>query len=163
MPRKRTESQLMKPNHRHIAEESLRTTGARLTRPRIVVLAVLLGSERALTHTEVESRLPASSGVNRVTIYRVLDWLVDARLAHRITVGDRITRYGAAESTQAHHHAHFQCGRCGTVTCLEEPNELPDLKLPAGYRRDEVDLTVRGVCADCAPKHRPVGSPSRLK
>jgi Fur family transcriptional regulator, ferric uptake regulator len=142
----------MKRDHLDTAEEAIRGTGARMTRPRIMVLAVLLAAERALTHTEVESRLPASREVNRVTIYRVLEWLTARGLAHKIAGDDRVWRFNAAGHAHPGPHAHFQCSDCGQVLCLEPVAAKPSsVKLPAGYRQQQVELTVKGLCADCVP------------
>jgi Fur family ferric uptake transcriptional regulator len=142
----------MKRDHLDTAEEAIRGTGARMTRPRIMVLAVLLAAERALTHTEVESRLPPSREVNRVTIYRVLEWLTEQGLAHKIAGDDRVWRFNAADHAHSGPHAHFQCSDCGQVLCLEPVAAKPSsVKLPAGYRQQQVELTVKGLCADCVP------------
>jgi len=134
-----------------VAEQSIRDTGARLTRPRVMVLTVLLKAERALTHHEVEARLSADSGVNRVTIYRVLEWLTENGLAHKISGEDRIWRFNAAAHEHAGPHAHFECSDCGQVLCLEPVDAKPTVKLPAGFRQKAVELTVKGLCADCGP------------
>ena len=76
------------------AQVSLRTTGARVTQPRVQVLATILGSDKALSHHEIEALL-AGQSIDRVTVYRVLDWLVGQKLAHRISGQDRIWRFGA--------------------------------------------------------------------
>lgn len=136
------------------AETMIRGTGARLTRPRLEVLAALLAAERTLTHHEVEKRLNLAHGIDRVTVYRVLDWLTANGLAHKIAGDDRVWRYNAAG--HAHEHAHFKCNRCGTVICLDEPGTKPAIKLPTGFRPQQVELTVKGLCAGC-------GSVSRRK
>ncbi len=144
-----------------VAEQSIRDTGARLTRPRVMVLTVLLKAERALTHHEVEARLSADSGVNRVTIYRVLEWLTDNGLAHKISGEDRIWRFNAAAHEHAGPHAHFECSDCGQVLCLEPVDARPAVKLPAGFRQKAVELTVKGLCADCGPTHNKTRSSGR--
>lgn len=141
----------MKSDHLQLAEQSIRSTGARMTPPRVMVLKTLLAAERALTHTEVESRLPAALGVNRVTIYRVLEWLTEHGLAHKIAGEDRVWRFNAAAHSHAAPHAHFECSDCGQVLCLEPVAAKPAVKLPAGFREKAVELTVKGVCADCGP------------
>ncbi len=140
------------------AEQAVRATGARMTRPRIMVLAVLLEAERALTHTDVESRLPRAAGVDRVTIYRVLEWLTEQGLAHKIAGDDRVWRFNAAGHTHKGPHAHFQCSDCGQVICLAEEAARPAVKLPAGYKQQQVELTVKGLCAHCVPA-RPRSTP----
>ena len=135
------------------AEDLLRNAGARVTRPRLNVLRVLLEAPRALTHHEIAQRVRHAHRVDRVTIYRVLDWLVDNRLAHRIASDDRVWRFSAEiEGADTDDHVHFKCGRCGDVTCLDEARPLwRRLALPRGYRSQHVEIMVRGVCADCTP------------
>jgi Fur family ferric uptake transcriptional regulator len=135
------------------AEQLLRLTGSRVTRGRVVVLATLLEAEHALTHSEVESRIGRMDGIDRVTVYRVLDWLTQQGLAHRIAGDDRIWRFNAeAEPDHSGSHPHFQCNNCGDVTCLEDVPRVPAVHLPPGFRGDSVELTVKGWCAACSPK-----------
>lgn len=133
------------------AEGMIRATGARVTQPRVEVLAALLVTGRALTHHEVERRLNRATAIDRVTIYRVLDWLTEQGLAHKIAGDDRVWRYNVAGHVHAREHAHFKCNRCGTVICLEHAGRRPTVRLPAGFRSQEIELTVRGLCAGCVP------------
>lgn len=138
------------------AEMLIRGTGARVTRPRMEVLAALLAAERALTHHEVERRLNRAHGIDRVTVYRVLDWLTANGLAHKIAGDDRVWRYNAAGQEHAGQHAHFKCNRCGTVLCLDELGAKSAVRLPAGFRSQQVELTVKGLCAGCvSPSAQP--------
>ncbi len=132
------------------AEAMLSRARVRITRARVEVLAVLLGAERALTHHEVESRIARSPGVDRVTVYRVLDWLSREGFAHKIAGDDRVSRYNAAEHAHEQAHAHFQCARCGTVICLDDVDEAPRVRVPRGFVLHKVVLTAKGFCATCA-------------
>jgi Fe2+ or Zn2+ uptake regulation protein len=87
-------------------------TGARLTRARIEVLAALLRADEALTHHEVERRLRRGQDVDRVTLYRVLEWLTEQGLVHKVSGEDRIWRFSAAGRRPARGggHAHFASG-----------------------------------------------------
>lgn len=138
------------------AEHLLREAGARVTQPRIGVLATLLDAPRALTHHEVEQRVRRALPVDRVTVYRVLDWLVSNRLAHRIAGDDRVWRFNAVAGGHADEHAHFKCNDCGRVICLEDVATPRRIALPAGYRSQQVDVTVKGLCAACSPPPRRV-------
>ncbi len=133
------------------AEDLIRSTGARVTRPRVEVMAALLGARRALTHHEVERLLNRALGIDRVTIYRVLDWLTAEGLAHKIAGDDRVWRYNSAGHEHAREHAHFKCNRCGTVICLDDMDRKPSVRLPPGFRSTEIELTVKGFCAGCIP------------
>lgn len=127
----------------------IRATGSRATPTRIDVLGILLNADRALSHAEIEALL-AGRQVDRVTIYRVLDWLVESGLAHRITDGHRVFRFSAADGAGRHDaHAHFSCERCGRVYCLEDLAAVSPAGLPAGFKTTHVDLSLRGECANC--------------
>ena len=125
--------------------DMIRSTGARVTSGRVSVLGLLLESRRALTHLEIEEALPEQ--LDRVTLYRILDWLVAEGLAHRISSDDRVWRF-SVENSKHQGHAHFQCSDCGKVVCLEQAG-APKVRLPKGYRMQEMDLTVKGHCAAC--------------
>lgn len=133
----------------------IRAGGSRATPMRIEVLRVLRGADRALSHADIEAEL-AGKLVDRVTLYRVLDWLVQRGLAHRIADTHRVFRFSAAGGAGLRHdaHAHFCCERCGRVFCLEDLALVPPAGLPAGFTPTHVDLSIRGECASCGKQHR---------
>ena len=61
---------------------------------------------------------------------------------------DRVWRYNAAENAHRS-HAHFQCERCSTVICLDEPRPGLRVRVPRGFVSHEIALTVKGYCAGC--------------
>ena len=133
------------------AQVLLAERGARATRARIDVLSALLASDEALSHHDVERRLARGRDIDRVTLYRVLEWLTAQGLAHKVSGDDRIWRFsatGRAGGGAVHAHAHFECSDCGRVICLEEAR-VPAVPLPAGFRRREIEVTVKGTCDAC--------------
>jgi Fur family transcriptional regulator, ferric uptake regulator len=132
-----------------IARERIRSTGARMTVPRVQVLAAMLGAGRVLSHHEIEHLLGPAK-LDRVTLYRVLEWLVEEGLAHRIAGSDRVWRFSVVgEAHEA--HAHFQCSGCGKMMCLDELSARKlAVHLPRGCRPERIEVTVTGVCAECA-------------
>ena len=143
----------MTPQSYDRAEALVRSTATRATRTRIEVLAVLLAARCALTHHEVERQVRRVLGMDRVTVYRVLEWLVARGLAHRISGDDRVWRFNAADEGHARRHAHFKCNDCGEVICLETAVAARNVPLPSGYRPQEIELTVKGLCAGCTHRH----------
>lgn len=133
------------------ASRLLRTLGARLTAPRIQVLRALLAAPAPLSHRELLDRLrEASAEIDRVTVYRVLDWLVDQGLAQKAADARRTFRFSAADPRLAHEsHVHFRCTRCGGVFCLKEAPP-PRPRLPRGFRLSRVNVDIEGACAGCA-------------
>ena len=131
------------------AERAISAAGERLTAPRAAVLETLLAARQALTHHEIEQALAPRLAVDRVTVYRVLDWLVSLGLAHRIAGEDRTWRFLATHGEAHAAHAHFMCSRCGRTVCLDEVAVPPAVKVPRGFEPSHVELNVKGVCAAC--------------
>jgi Fur family ferric uptake transcriptional regulator len=127
------------------ARSAILETGARVTPARVRVLEELMGSGRALSHHDLEDSL-GTAAMDRVTLYRVLEWLVERGLSCRTLGGDRVFRFSASRPGAG--HAHFECSGCGRVLCLAVPAPQP-AGLPHGFRAESVALTVRGRCADC--------------
>jgi Fur family ferric uptake transcriptional regulator len=113
-------------NAQALAERQLREASVRITAARVRVLAALLCARRAFSHQDIQDTL---IDMDRVTLYRALDCLTDARLAHKIAGDDRIYRYsagaeladhGSARRAPAQHqHGHFKCTRCARIFCLD--------------------------------------------
>lgn len=114
------------------------------------MLSVLLGTHHPLSHRDVEDELLAHGhSIDRVTLYRTLEWLEAVGLAHKIAGDDRIWRFRGTEEA-GHEHAHFQCRACGTTLCLDKvPQPAVPVGMPRGYRVESASLTVRGLCPGC--------------
>lgn len=134
---------------RSIAEELIRQNGERSTSGRIAILAILLSARQAVTHREIEKRLPDTLPLNRVTLYRTLEWLAERGLIHKVVSGDRVWRFHANQTVHSHQHAHFKCTGCAQVICLDDLPAERHWPLPVGYQFQEIELTVKGLCANC--------------
>ncbi len=134
------------------AEALIKQLGARATAARIRVLVFLLTQQSAVTHHQIEFALNADGKIDRVTLYRALDWLTETGLAHKVVGVDRAWCFLANSSDIAHHqHAHFKCQRCAKVICLKNLRSSGQVPLlPEGYREMEIEVTVKGFCAQCA-------------
>jgi Fur family ferric uptake transcriptional regulator len=137
------------------ARRLVRGQRARVTTPRLRVLAELLMAGQPLTHLDVQRRVEGADDVDhidRVTVYRVLDWLVEAGLAHRVAGPDRVFRFSVQAGAHGA-HGHFRCTRCERMFCMTETAGLARVVrsvLPEGFSGDAIELTVSGCCADCA-------------
>jgi Fur family transcriptional regulator, ferric uptake regulator len=131
------------------AEDLLRAAGHRVTRARVRVLTELLRAHHPLSHQELADTLEPSEHIDRVTLYRVLEWLTGNHLAHRVLGEDRVWRYGMQPAESQHHHAHFKCNDCGQVFCLDELSTAFAVNVPSGYQASEIELTIKGRCAVC--------------
>lgn len=129
----------------------LRDADLRVTSARLDVLRVLHDSPLPMTAHEILEAAEKSGATDRVTVYRTLNSLVEAGIAHKVDPGDRVWRYGllAADHRQ---HAHFVCDACGTIRCLEEAMITVSMKGKPSADRFKVtqqDVYLHGTCEDC--------------
>jgi len=131
-------------------QQMLKERRLRATPARVATLDVLLTAGRALTHHEVEESLAAAGNrLDRVTLYRTLDFLVEEDLAHRLSGEDRTWRFSAQDKRSGHAHPHFCCSGCGSTLCLGDLNPAMVVGLPEGYTFQQAELTIRGQCPAC--------------
>jgi Fur family ferric uptake transcriptional regulator len=131
------------------AEDLIRSTGERVTAARVHILSLLLAAPRALTHREIEDALDTALRMDRVTVYRVLEWLTQRHLAHKIAADDRVWRFNAVPAAHGGEHAHFHCTACGEVICLDALTPEIAPRLPAGYAAEALEVTIKGLCSAC--------------
>lgn len=130
---------------------AIRAVGARVTPARIHVLGLLQAAYGPLSHSEIEENLLTNTAlrIDRVTLYRVLDWLTETGLAHKATDAQGVFHFSAAQPNVEHaRHTHFRCFACGGVFCLDAPPPKPPI-LPQGFRLASVKLDISGECPKC--------------
>lgn len=133
-------------------EKLMEGVGIRATKHRLAVLRILGNAPNPMTAQEVFDALQARRTINRVTVYRILESLVQGGVVDKISTGDRSFRYGLAPNENHPQHAHFYCRLCGLMTCLP-PGSLP---LPPGSPSPAVpgivekyEIRLDGVCHQC--------------
>ncbi len=131
--------------------ETLRGQGRRLTPQRRMVYAALCDHPGHATaddlHTVLARRLP---GVQRTTVYRTLDLLVELGLARTVRLG-RSTSYEPVREG-AESHQHLVCDGCGATADVGVPSLVERVRRGAaalGYTVDRVDLVAHGSCPRC--------------
>ncbi|ABE49501.1 ferric uptake regulator, Fur family [Methylobacillus flagellatus KT] len=133
----------------HNAERMIHEIGQRPTSSRVAVLNVLMESEFPLTHHEILQTLTQEAPFDRVTLYRVLDWLVECNLVHPIMGDDRARRFQLTQRNAKHHHAHFECSSCGKIFCLDEVKPRIPNSVPSHFTVESVELNIKGQCDHC--------------
>lgn len=122
----------------------------RNTTARTEIFNLISQSEVALSHSEIQKSLDGLC--DRVTIYRVLNRLVEEGLLHKVATIEGIVKYAECHTCSAkehhHNHIHFSCEQCHTVTCIEDVE--PEFKLPKQYKIKNVNFTLSGLCPECS-------------
>lgn len=85
------------------------------------------------------------------TVYRALEFLVDAGLVHRI---DSLNAFmGCDEPGHAHVAQFLVCRACHRVAEIDDPalhRALAEKSRAMGFRIEPTSLEIKGLCGDCA-------------
>jgi Fur family ferric uptake transcriptional regulator len=130
------------------AQELLRLCAVPATENRLLVLRALSGAAQPQTPLELLAQL--SDRMNRVTLYRILELLVERGVVARHNAGERSFRYCLGRGVAG--HSHFHCTRCGVTQCLDSKLLEPGLsRILSGLpmRVDMAEITLGGVCEGC--------------
>ncbi|MCC6670902.1 MAG: transcriptional repressor [Planctomycetes bacterium] len=134
----------------HALRAEVRRAGLRATAARIAILQALRRATAPVSHADMEA-LFTGRGWDRTTFYRNLLDLARAGLARRTDLGDHTWRFEAVQPGQdGDPHAHFVCGSCGVVECLDDVRISVGKAAPRALRERHVEIQVRGTCDRCS-------------
>ena len=127
------------------------------TANRVRVLEIVGNNKDPLSAADIYNILQRSHKINRVTVYRILDLLVEGGVIERISTGGRAFYYGLAPNDHHQAHPHFYCKNCGQMDCLS-PESLnvdtaPLWKTYPG-RIDKVEVRIDGICKNCDKRQK---------
>ncbi len=130
----------------------LKNCGLDPTPSRLRVLEVVGNNNSPLSAQEIYDTLRRNRLINRVTVYRILDLLVDSGLVDRLSGAGRSFVYGLAPNENHPAHPHFYCRQCGHLECLHPQSLMLDLdpmhrSFPGLI--ENVEVRVDGICKNC--------------
>lgn len=131
--------------------EILKSSGLRITDTRQEVLQQFLTVNSAVSQGDIEQNL--GEGTDRVTVYRTLKTFLEKGIIHKILddaggVKYAICKEQCQHGQHQHNHLHFKCSVCEETQCLEN-HFIPDFILPQGFKTEEVNVLLQGVCPKC--------------
>lgn len=141
----------MSKQWREKIETSVREAGLKLTPQRFAVLEYLIETPEHPTADEIGAELnrhfPRAS---RATIYNTLNSLRDAGLIHEVFIEGYIARY----DTNLDEHHHFVCRICDKLEDIPITSfdSLQGFNLKRGYKVENYEIVLRGVCSSCSKK-----------
>src|SRR5581483_6085782 len=135
----------------HRINERLAATGFRFTPQRQHVYDVVLQKRDHPTVEEVFIR--AKQGmpeISMATVYNCLDALVQCGLIRHVNLDRAATRY----CPNMKEHCHFYCDDCGGIYDVDfaDDRDHAGLNVPEGFQIKQYDISLRGLCRDCASK-----------
>ncbi len=145
---------------------ALRSSGLRVTAPRLGVLSALQARPHADTDSVIRAVRQDLGSVSAQAVYNVLAALVSAGLVRRVEPAGSPALY---EVRVGDNHHHIVCRRCGATTDVDCAVGRRPCLTPAqthGYALDEAEVTFWGLCPQCQssdiekePKHAEEFSP----
>lgn len=115
------------------------------------VLNVFLDTEGALSQEQIASSI---GDFDRITLYRTLKIFLEKGVLHEVVIPGEEGRFALCdlecshhEQEHLHHHIHFQCTMCNTVTCIDLPEGI-ELKLPE-HQVNQWSINAQGYCKTC--------------
>ena len=133
-------------------QEMLASADLGATPNRLRVLEVVGNNSCPLSAGEIFKTLERGSSINWVTVYRILDRLVDQGMVERLSTGGRAAYYGLAPNDNHRPHPHFYCKSCGQMDCLNPESlnvETDAIQKTFPGRIDKVEVRVDGICKNC--------------
>lgn len=128
----------------------LAANGMSKTRNRVDILNTLALASVPLSGKEICTLL--QGGCDKSTVYRTLNALFNKDVLQRVII-DHEVKYAlrtVERSGNGHDrdHLHFKCSSCERLFCLTEV-EVADYPLPEGFRKEENQFLVIGICNKC--------------
>ena len=130
----------------------LEAAGLAPTPNRLRVLEVIGNNSFPLSASDIYATLDRDQPINRVTVYRILDVLVEQAIVDRISTGGRAAYYGLAPNEHHLPHPHFYCKKCGQMDCLDPEAlniETEFFQKTFSGRIDKVEVRLDGICKNC--------------
>ena len=132
--------------------ELLRARGQRVTSQRLVILRELRRRHHHATADEILGMVSHDlPGITAPTVYSTLELLVELHLIRKIDVGSGVSLFDGRTDP----HQHTVCSVCGGVKDLDgefNPATLIKAAEDTGFRPEQVDVVLSGVCAQCASR-----------
>jgi Fur family ferric uptake transcriptional regulator len=132
--------------------EMLEAASLSPTPNRVKIFELIGNSENPLRAQEIHDTLRQTGEINRVTVYRILELLVERGLIEKMSSGERSFHFGLAPNEHHKPHPHFYCRRCGSLECLQPetlPVDLQALKKIYPGKIEAVEIRVDGICKQC--------------
>jgi len=139
-----------------LATQKCKAHGVPITRARVNLFSVLLASDKALSAYELADLYEEAflKPIPAVTVYRVLDFLQDRYLVHKLETANKFVACSQLDCDHAQLASQFLiCNQCLTVKeldmCQEKFEELKEVIEEAGFHLDTRQLEMNCVCTAC--------------
>lgn len=137
---------------------SLRPPGGKHSAKRDRILSIFLRQHGHVSADDLFDLVRREdAGIGRATVYRTLQWMVDAGIARKVDFGEGRFRF---EPSYRHpRHFHLICSRChrsSEFLSSDVETLMEEIAAARNFTPHETTVQIRGVCEECRTgKHTP--------
>ena len=131
--------------------ESRRPAGSKRSGKRDFIVDTFLAQTGHLTADDLVALIrKADSRISRATIYRTLQWMVDAKIAQKVDFGEGRSRYERAYRHPRHFHLICEaCHRSFEFLSSDIEAMLDEVVESRGFEVHKATIQVHGTCERC--------------
>lgn len=132
------------------AKALLKKASLRQTAPRQAVLQALICADNPITQERITDFL-SDEAPNKVTIYRVLECLIEKGIVHNAFTKDRTAFFELAHNCgKVQCHPHFTCNNCQRTICMTNVT-MPIAEIAEkGFSLLHQKVELEGICPQCS-------------
>ena len=142
--------------------ERLRPAGSKRSGKRDLIVNVFLRQEGHLSADDLVDLIRREDQkISRATVYRTLQWMVDAGIARKVDFGEG--RFRFEHSYRHPRHFHLICKSCNTsFEFLSSDIEalIEEVATARGFAARQSVLQIYGTCEACRTGRQPAGRPT---
>ncbi len=129
--------------------DKIKSKGYIITQTRKSILEIFSNHPSPQSASDILNSLKKNNiSVDKTTIYRELEFLLNQNLINEVHFDDGKTRY---EATDEKHHHHLICNSCGNIKDIdiEESNFLSNIESKSRFRVIKHKIEFFGLCINC--------------
>ena len=131
--------------------ERLRPAGGKRSSKRDLIVSVFLRQDGHLSADDlVDVMRQEDQKISRATVYRTLQWMVDAGIARKVDFGEGRFRFEHAYRHPRHFHLICKsCNRSSEFLSSDIEVLLDEIAIARGFDAHQSMLQIHGTCEDC--------------
>jgi Fur family transcriptional regulator, ferric uptake regulator len=130
---------------------NLRPAGGKRSSKRDRILNIFLQQKGHLSADDLFDHVRhAEAGIGRATVYRTLQWMVDAGIARKVDFGEGRSRYEPSYRHPRHFHlVCTQCHRSSEFLSSDVESLMEEVAAARGFTTSRSVLQIFGTCEEC--------------
>lgn len=131
------------------AKKILKSLSVKCTKPRLEILTALLNAKSPLSKEDISLSIN-NARINKTTIYRNLEMLIELGVVHRAYLNERKWYYELSHNCEENQcHPHFTCTNCGNTSCFSGDFFLKVIDKD-GFEIHHQSVHLKGLCPSCS-------------